>query len=92
MERRRMLRGWSWARRAGAAIASVFVAMGMAACSWQGASSNADGGTISVVASINQWGSLAKELGGTYVSVTSVMSNTSVEAHDYEPTTQNIAA
>lgn len=46
---------------------------------------------ISVVASINQWGSLAAELGGTHVQVTSIMTNTNVEAHDYEPTAKDIA-
>lgn len=46
---------------------------------------------ITVVASTNVWGSLAKELGGKYVDVTSILSSTSVDAHDYEPTTSDIA-
>ncbi|WP_314686382.1 metal ABC transporter solute-binding protein, Zn/Mn family [uncultured Bifidobacterium sp.] len=46
---------------------------------------------LAVVASINQWGSMARDLGGSLVSVTSIMTNTNVEAHDYEPTTQDVA-
>lgn len=45
-------------------------------------------GTIEVVASINQWGSVAKDLGGSHVDVTNIMTKTNVEAHDYEPTSQ----
>ena len=48
-------------------------------------------GTIEVVASINQWGSVAKDLGGSHVDVTNIMTKTNVEAHDYEPTSQDVA-
>ena len=44
-------------------------------------------GPINVVASINQWGSLAAELGGDDVTVTSIMNSTNVDAHDFEPKT-----
>ena len=47
--------------------------------------------TIEVVASINQWGSVAADLGGDYVKVTNIMTKTNVEAHDYEPTSQDVA-
>lgn len=87
---------WSRIRRGSAMAVAATLLIGTAACSSSGSSANGSqstgASTLSVVASINQWGSLAKELGGRYVSVTSVMTNTSVEAHDYEPTTQNIAA
>lgn len=46
---------------------------------------------ITVIASSNQWGSLAKQLGGEYVDVTSILNNTSTEAHDYEPTSNDIS-
>ncbi|MCH4210022.1 MAG: zinc ABC transporter substrate-binding protein [Bifidobacterium sp.] len=78
-----------------AAAATGAMALTVAAC---GGSDNAsgsdapkDGGTISVVASINQWASVAKDLGGSHVDVSSIMSNTNVEAHDYEPTTSDVA-
>lgn len=48
-------------------------------------------GAITVVASINQWGSLAEEIGGDDVKVTSVLSSTGVDAHDFEPKTSDLA-
>ncbi|MFT8705313.1 metal ABC transporter solute-binding protein, Zn/Mn family [Bifidobacterium aquikefiricola] len=47
--------------------------------------------TLNLVASVNQWGSLAKELGGDCVKVTSVISSTSAEPHDYEATAADLA-
>ena len=51
----------------------------------------ASSGKIEVVASINQWGSVAEDLGGSNVEVTNIMTKTNVEAHDYEPTSQDVA-
>ena len=48
-------------------------------------------GPITVVASINQWGSLAEQIGGTDVNVTSILSSTNVDAHDFEPKTSDVA-
>ncbi len=84
------------ATRMVAVVAASAATFAMAACGGSGSSSNsaADKGAksvISVVASINQWGSVASELGGSKVKVTSIMSNTNVEAHDYEPTTADIS-
>lgn len=45
---------------------------------------------LTVTASINQWGTLAKELGGDLVTVSSIINSTNVEAHDYEPTTADV--
>lgn len=45
---------------------------------------------IEVVASVNQWGSLAEQIGGVHVKVTSVLSSTDVNAHDFEPKTDDI--
>lgn len=56
------------------------------------ANPDSTGATIDVVTSINQWGSVAEALGGDLVSVTDIMTNTNVEAHDYEPTTSDVAA
>src|SRR5437016_12245361 len=41
---------------------------------------------IHVVAAENFWGSLAAQLGGSYVQVTSVIANPATDPHDYEPT------
>ncbi|PJM79139.1 metal ABC transporter solute-binding protein, Zn/Mn family [Bifidobacterium scaligerum] len=46
---------------------------------------------ITVVASINQWGALAAELGGEDVTVTSIVNTTNVDAHDFEPKTSDVA-
>jgi zinc/manganese transport system substrate-binding protein len=45
------------------------------------------GGTvINVVAAENFWGSLAGQLGGTHVKVTSIIDNPDADPHDYEAT------
>ncbi|MFD0704870.1 metal ABC transporter solute-binding protein, Zn/Mn family [Alloscardovia venturai] len=46
---------------------------------------------LNVVASVNQWGSLAAQIGGTHVKVTSIISGTNVEAHDFEANTADIS-
>ena len=73
-----------------AALASVGMLASVAACG-SGRSSSEKNGTIEVVASVNQWGTVAKTLGGGNVNVTSVINSTNVDAHDYEPTTSDIA-
>ena len=49
-------------------------------------------GVITVAASINQWGSLASEIGGDDVEVTSILTSTNVDAHDFEPKTSDLTA
>jgi zinc/manganese transport system substrate-binding protein len=48
--------------------------------------SNAKSSELVVVSAENFWGSLAAELGGTHVHVTSLISNPNTDPHDYEPT------
>jgi len=43
-------------------------------------------GQLRVVAAENQWGSIAAQLGGSRVQVTSVIANPATDPHDYEPT------
>ncbi|MSS12907.1 ABC transporter substrate-binding protein [Bifidobacterium tsurumiense] len=57
-----------------------------------GSTNNSSQAAIRVSSSINQWGSVAQSLGGSHVEVTNILSNTSVEAHDYEPTTADVSA
>lgn len=73
-----------------AALASVGMLASVAACG-SGQSTSEKKGTIEVVASVNQWGTVAKTLGGDNVNVTSIINSTNVDAHDYEPTTSDIA-
>jgi zinc/manganese transport system substrate-binding protein len=42
--------------------------------------------TIEVVAAENFWGSIAAQLGGDHVHVTSIITNPATDPHDYEPT------
>ncbi|AOR35759.1 ABC transporter substrate-binding protein [Streptomyces fodineus] len=42
--------------------------------------------TIQVVAAENFWGSIASQLGGSHVKVTSIINNPNTDPHDYEPT------
>ena len=44
------------------------------------------GGPLQVVAAENFWGSIAAQLGGDRVHVTSVIENPATDPHDYEPT------
>ena len=78
------------ARIAIAALASVGMLASVAACG-SSQSTSEKNGTIEVVASVNQWGTVAKTLGGDNVNVTSIINSTNVDAHDYEPTTSDIA-
>lgn len=78
------------ARIAIAALASVGMLTSVAACG-SGQLTSEKSRTIEVVASVNQWGTVAKTLGGDNVNVTSIINSTNVDAHDYEPTTSDIA-
>lgn len=85
-------------RTLAASVAAVTL-LSVGACGSSSATNNGNAtssaassdGRISVVASINQWGSVAKDLGGDLVDVTEIMTNTNVEAHEYEPTSQDVA-
>lgn len=46
---------------------------------------------INVVTSINQWGTLAQQIGGDDVKVTSIVNTVSTDAHDFEPQASDIA-
>ena len=51
-----------------------------------GAKGTAGSGRPSVVAAENVWGSIASQLGGDRVTVTSIIDNPNADPHDYEPT------
>jgi zinc/manganese transport system substrate-binding protein len=55
-------------------------------------SSAGDGKTIQVVAAENFWGSIASQLGGSHVKVTSIIDNPDADPHDYEPTAADARA
>jgi len=47
---------------------------------------------VDVVVSVSQWGNLAEELGGDCATVTTIVSSGSVDPHDFEPGTADLAA
>ncbi|WP_275051217.1 metal ABC transporter solute-binding protein, Zn/Mn family [Bifidobacterium pullorum] len=93
-----------WTKRLAAALAAAAAVAALAACgspTGQGGQTDPDkksgqvpvpNGPIVVVASVNQWGSLAEEIGGEDVQVTSVLSSTGVDAHGFEPKAADRAA
>ena len=70
-------------RVAGTAALAI---LALAGCSTSPASSSSSSGVIAVVAAENFWGSLAEQLGGSHVKVTSIIDNPDADPHDYEPT------
>src|SRR5689334_6062421 len=66
------------------AVAGLVVGL-LAACASSPTSASASG-RLSVVAAEDTWGSIAKQLGGDHVAVTSLISNPNTDPHDYEPT------
>src|SRR5664279_275493 len=83
-------------RRAGRRVALVPAALCatliLTACSTSSpttsgtAGATAGGRPITVVATINAWGSIAAQLGGTRVQATSLITNPATDPHAYEPT------
>jgi zinc/manganese transport system substrate-binding protein len=49
-------------------------------------------GTISVVAAENFYGDIVKQLGGSHVAVTSILSDPNIDPHEYESNVQNALA
>jgi len=73
-----------------AAVAALAAGCSTAASGSQASGGQAPGGSpgkkIVVVAAENFWGSIAKQLGGTKVTETSIITNPNADPHDYEPT------
>ncbi|MCI4345767.1 MAG: zinc ABC transporter substrate-binding protein [Thermoplasmata archaeon] len=55
-------------------------------------STHAAGGVLQVVAAENFWGSLVVQLGGSHVSVFSIVSDPNADPHDYESSTADAVA
>jgi zinc/manganese transport system substrate-binding protein len=64
----------------------VLALLATAACSTGAHTPPSTEGTLSVVAAEDVWGSLAAQLGGDRVDVTSIVSSPDADPHDYEPT------
>ncbi|MEV4505504.1 metal ABC transporter solute-binding protein, Zn/Mn family [Streptomyces klenkii] len=57
-----------------------------------GVGGHGSGKAIRVVAAENFWGSIAAQLGGDHVHVTSIIANPDADPHDYEPTATDARA
>src|SRR5215469_15847542 len=65
----------------------ALVTAAVAGCSTAPAATlDGGGGKITVVAAENFWGSIAGQLGGDHVQLTSIITNPQTDPHDYEPT------
>lgn len=65
------------------ALASV-AALSLAGCSTTPAAGEGDDGAVTVVASTNVYGSLAEQIGGDRVDVTSIITSATQDPHSYE--------
>ncbi len=79
----------STARRARPAAAAALVAIGLAAC---GSPAPASGSAIRAVAAENFYGDLTQQIGGDRVQVVSILSDPSIDPHEYESNTQDALA
>ena len=50
------------------------------------------GDVVDVVVSVGQWGDIARSVGGDCATVTTIVSSGSVDPHDFEPGTSDLAA
>jgi zinc/manganese transport system substrate-binding protein len=74
-------------------VTLLVAAAACAGCGFDGSTTRAAApGTLRVVAAENVWGSIAAQVGGTRVHVTSVISSPSVDPHAYEPTAADARA
>jgi zinc/manganese transport system substrate-binding protein len=74
------------------ALAALLAAL-LAGCgSGSGSSSTSSTGKLNVVAAEDFWGSIAAQLGGDRVQVTSIITNPAADPHDYEPTSADARA
>jgi zinc/manganese transport system substrate-binding protein len=80
------------ARRAAGPVALLVLALSACSTSPSRQASAGAAATVNVVAAENFWGSLAEQLGGAHVKVTSIIDNPDADPHDYEPTAADARA
>lgn len=73
-------------------LAAAVLVLGCVLSSCSLGTSSATGGRLQVVAAENFWGSIAAQLGGDRVSVTSLIDNPDTDPHGYEPTAADARA
>jgi zinc/manganese transport system substrate-binding protein len=65
-------------------LGALLVPLLISSCSSAGGSHVSQGGRLVVVAAENTWGSIAAQLGGSQVAVTSIVSDPNADPHEYE--------
>jgi zinc/manganese transport system substrate-binding protein len=70
------------------ALLALAVSLVVGGCS-SGAQPEGSSDAPTVVAAEDFWGSIASQLGGDRVSVTSIITDPNADPHDYEPTTED---
>src|SRR5262245_43084354 len=70
-------------------MAALLLSVSLAAC---GIPPAANDGKLNVVVAENFWGSVAAQLGGDHVAVTSVINNPNADPHEYEVTAADARA
>lgn len=70
-------------------LAAPVLAGGCTMSGYTGSNPVGAGRTIRVVAAENFWGSIASQLGGGHVQVSSIVSNPNADPHSYEPTAED---
>jgi zinc/manganese transport system substrate-binding protein len=79
-------------RQLGAAGLIVFALSMLAACGSSPAASSSAGGPLNVVAAENFWGDITSQIGGSHVSVTSIITDPNADPHTYETNPRDAAA
>lgn len=69
-----------------------FAALLISACSGPATGNGAQGSVINVVAAENFYGNIASQIGGSHVSVTSILSDPNVDPHEYQSNVQTAIA
>ncbi|WP_300766905.1 zinc ABC transporter substrate-binding protein [uncultured Bifidobacterium sp.] len=85
-----------FAQQVASAALALATMVAMASCSFTRTSSPAESTTsdsddVTVVSSLPQWGSLASYIAGDDITVTSIVSSSTTNPHDFEPTTKNVS-
>ena len=71
-------------------VAALLVVVALlAGCGDSGPASSTLAGKLNVVAAEDFWGSIAAQLGGDRVQVTSIITNPAADPHDYEPSSED---
>src|SRR5690242_7611085 len=69
---------------------TLFIGIYVSACSSSASPTNSSSSkTINIVAAENFYGDIVKQLGGSYVSVTSILSDPNVDPHEYQSNFQD---